>query len=602
MTTQLSPLAVQKFFDSNAIPLVGGKLFTYIAGTSTPQVTYTDSTGGTPNTNPIILNSRGECNVWLTPGQAYKFVLQDAAGNVIWSIDNIFSSVTSDFAINLASTTDTTKGAALVGYLPAFGNATGRTVAAKLSDVVSVKDFGAKGDGLTNDVQAFTYGINYCNSIGGGMLTLPAGRYILGSGLTMLPKVNITGAGWNCTFLQPSFSGSVFTITGVGGSAGSPPDVSVEWHEFCIDCAAQTGVTGFTLTTCHNVEIQGIKFKGCVNNILADRVRTASIHNLFAEGTTTLKTGAFAFTSTDIADYCFEINFYDIHFYNNYTTGTQPILLTVRRNVAFIGNKISLNDGFLGNGGTASKFLVLENDCQGCKFSQIVVAAVDTGITLQQGAGPAVSPTYCDFFSFDVDQPRAQGIVINNSSLYNTFVGGHITSSGIVTTITAVGVLGGAYNSFCGCHVDGFNGVGGAGFNFTGSLNCKVESSILTACTQGIFIGTSTTGLMVMDNNFIGVITQIGGTPAQSGNSIKNNVGHRNTANLAGGVPASGTPVTNNTGYAVTVYSAIGTVTNILVNSVASGLTQGAFRLEPGDNIAINYSAVPTWVWIPSWG
>src|SRR5882672_1161426 len=154
MTTQLSPLAVQKFFDSNAIPLVGGKLFTYIAGTSTPQVTYTDSTGGTPNTNPIILNSRGECNVWLTPGQAYKFVLQDAAGNVIWSIDNIFSSVTSDFAINLASTTDTTKGAALVGYLPAFGNATGRTVAAKLSDVVSVKDFGAKGDGLTNDVQA----------------------------------------------------------------------------------------------------------------------------------------------------------------------------------------------------------------------------------------------------------------------------------------------------------------------------------------------------------------------------------------------------------------------------------------------------------------
>lgn len=89
MTTLLSPLPVQRFYDNNNVPLVGGLLYTYIAGTSTPCPTYTDSTGATANTNPIVLNSRGEANVWLTPRQAYKFVLQDATFNTIWTVDQI---------------------------------------------------------------------------------------------------------------------------------------------------------------------------------------------------------------------------------------------------------------------------------------------------------------------------------------------------------------------------------------------------------------------------------------------------------------------------------------------------------------------------------
>src|SRR5690349_6663259 len=89
MTAQLSPTPVQKFFDNNGIPLFNGKLFSYVAGTTTPQATYTDSTMGTPNTNPIIFNSRGETNIWLDPTLTYKFILQDSAGNQIWSVDNI---------------------------------------------------------------------------------------------------------------------------------------------------------------------------------------------------------------------------------------------------------------------------------------------------------------------------------------------------------------------------------------------------------------------------------------------------------------------------------------------------------------------------------
>lgn len=89
MSVQLSPTPVFKAFDNNGAPLFGGQLFTYAAGTTTPQATFTDSTGVTQNTNPIVLNPRGECNLWLTASAAYKLQLQDSFGNIIWTVDNI---------------------------------------------------------------------------------------------------------------------------------------------------------------------------------------------------------------------------------------------------------------------------------------------------------------------------------------------------------------------------------------------------------------------------------------------------------------------------------------------------------------------------------
>lgn len=84
----LTPNAKQQFFDANGVPLSGGLLYTYEAGTTTPKVTYTDSSELTQNTNPIVLNSRGEASVWLGNAQ-YKFILKSSAGETIWSVDNI---------------------------------------------------------------------------------------------------------------------------------------------------------------------------------------------------------------------------------------------------------------------------------------------------------------------------------------------------------------------------------------------------------------------------------------------------------------------------------------------------------------------------------
>jgi len=84
----LTPTPKMQFFAASGAPLAGGKLYTYAAGTTTPLATYTDDTGATANTNPIILDSRGEASIWLS-GDPYKFKLTDANDVEIWTVDDI---------------------------------------------------------------------------------------------------------------------------------------------------------------------------------------------------------------------------------------------------------------------------------------------------------------------------------------------------------------------------------------------------------------------------------------------------------------------------------------------------------------------------------
>jgi hypothetical protein len=95
-----------QFFDNNGNILSGGKLWTYTAGTTTPQATYTDSSGGTPNTNPIILNAAGRTTqaIWLTEGVSYKFVLMTSTNVVIGTYDDVAG--VNDFSIEGIAWTD----------------------------------------------------------------------------------------------------------------------------------------------------------------------------------------------------------------------------------------------------------------------------------------------------------------------------------------------------------------------------------------------------------------------------------------------------------------------------------------------------------------
>jgi microcystin-dependent protein len=89
----LSPVGNgQQFFDNNGLPLNGGLIYTYQAGSSTPLTTYTTVDGTIPNSNPIILDSAGRCpqEIWMQTGYSYKFVLQTSAGVTLQTLDNLY--------------------------------------------------------------------------------------------------------------------------------------------------------------------------------------------------------------------------------------------------------------------------------------------------------------------------------------------------------------------------------------------------------------------------------------------------------------------------------------------------------------------------------
>jgi hypothetical protein len=92
-TVNLSPVGNgTTFFGSTGLPLSGGLIYTYQAGSSTPLATYSDNGGSIPNTNPIVLNSSGQAasEIWMIAGYSYKFQIQTSAGVIVQTLDNLY--------------------------------------------------------------------------------------------------------------------------------------------------------------------------------------------------------------------------------------------------------------------------------------------------------------------------------------------------------------------------------------------------------------------------------------------------------------------------------------------------------------------------------
>lgn len=219
----LSPIggAGWQFFDNNGVPLAGGKIYTYAAGTTTPQATWTTPSGTTANTNPIILDSAGRPpqEIWLNVAYSYKFSVETSTGILIRTYDNIPglpqpAIVNDASSISYEQGNTVTAGSFVIGRtymiasvgstdfvaIGATANSTGvlfvatgagsgtgtaysvQTVEDKLRQYISVKDFGAVGDGVADDTAAIQAAIDFAQT-DGNSLYAPAGIYAV-TGLT----------------------------------------------------------------------------------------------------------------------------------------------------------------------------------------------------------------------------------------------------------------------------------------------------------------------------------------------------------------------------------------------------------------------------------
>lgn len=96
MFSPFGALGNAQFMDNNGKPLVAGVLYSYQAGTTTLQATYTDSTGTVLNPNPLPFGSGARVGIWLTTGSFYKFILclqndgpSCAPADVLFSVDQV---------------------------------------------------------------------------------------------------------------------------------------------------------------------------------------------------------------------------------------------------------------------------------------------------------------------------------------------------------------------------------------------------------------------------------------------------------------------------------------------------------------------------------
>ena len=293
MAVNLSPVGgvAAQFFTNTGAVLTGGKLYTYLAGTTTPATTYTSSQGNVPWSNPIVLDAAGRVSgsgeIWLTDGIIYKIVLKDSTDVLIATYDNITginsnavaytnsqeiqTATSGQTVFNLTTmtyqpgtnslsvfvdgvnqygpgaqyaytetdadtvtfvsglhvgaevkfTTTQQQGAGAVdasqvSYNPPFTGGVATNVEAKLSEYVSIIDFGAVGDGATDDTAAIAAAETACLA-SGQSLYFPAGTYKCLTGLTK-KAVNWHGDGKYKSVLSFYGSGTFINATGTSPS------------------------------------------------------------------------------------------------------------------------------------------------------------------------------------------------------------------------------------------------------------------------------------------------------------------------------------------------------------------------------------------------
>lgn len=192
-TAQLSTTPVFKAFANDGTPLAYGLLYSYAAGTTTPQATYPSASEATPNTNPIVLNARGECALWFDPTLIYKINLTDQFGNQIagYPVDNIvggyypvsspIDSLNIHYDITPAETSASVEPVTFSNPGPA--QASGIINIFRYMNAAQIADVQART--MIQDVTAAIQTACTACSVIGGTIYFPPGNYLISSAITV---------------------------------------------------------------------------------------------------------------------------------------------------------------------------------------------------------------------------------------------------------------------------------------------------------------------------------------------------------------------------------------------------------------------------------
>jgi hypothetical protein len=276
MSGLLIPNAKQQFLDANGNPLAGGFVYYYIPSTTTFKNTYQNAALTILNTNPIVLDSAGECIAYGT--DSYRQIVTDVNGNLIWDRTTV-SGISND--------------ASNVIYTPPFTNSVAETVTAKLSESVSVNDFGAVGNGSTDDTTAIQ---NALNSGVKEIVFVPGKTYLINGGLTCsTAAINIIATGSTIKLKNNASSLSMLTLTGANstvnggtwdGNKDNGNSTGDTYGSFNVRMAADY----CTVKNITSINTWGMSIKGFGNfmSALNNNIKNTGIYGIYFDGSSSV--------------------------------------------------------------------------------------------------------------------------------------------------------------------------------------------------------------------------------------------------------------------------------------------------------------------------
>ena len=453
----------QQLFDTNGSPLDDGYVYIGTANANpetSPIAIYWDDAGTIPAAQPLrtlngyIVRSGTPARVY-TALEDFSMTVKDRQGRVVFSVLD----ATSDS--NLTTALASSSGSSLVGFLQAGANAQPRTVQSKLRDVVSVKDFGAVGDGLADDTLAIQNAINYCADNGHTLFT-PPGVYNH-TGLTISKPLKWVGANVRGPVygVQTNFKGAVFQYTPISGDA------------LTITAASLLSNQGL------NVEMESLVFEGNKNvigatngggiNLIGDTAgETFFVHGSVFRNVHVRNAKGSAWTITGT---CFLNSWYDC-------AGVYSGAYGLTHN-AGSGNPTN-NNWF---GGYLSDNVLFGLNCNGGKMTLVA-----TNISQNTGGGVNQNGGYLILDNCDYEQNSFRTIAVQNSSAATYILGGMIHKSpGGAAHVAIEFASGCAANFIDGVLYANFDNAGDRLISFSGGASLELFNFRTQNCLAGAF-------------------------------------------------------------------------------------------------------------------
>lgn len=656
MSVNLSPVggAASQFFDNNGVILSGGKIYTYAAGTTTPQTTYTSVSGATPHANPIVLDSAGRVpggEIWLNIANSYKFVIETSLGVLIGTYDNLsatsalltqltpYGYTTADNVQSAFDDLGSNTGANFVGFIQDATSAVSRSALNKLRETISVQDFGAVGDGVADDTSAIQAAINYAEELasngtarGVNVYFLP-GIYRVTSTLTITEsRIGLVGAGRYKSIIRRNTSyGNTLNVSSGAGLLEQMNLYGLSFYHDISTGVAMTGVhvvwDGVTQGRIEQVSVEngeyGIGIYGGVDTVLDQvdiigRNSGTAGHNGAAGLILDVNTTGAVVLPTQIRGHSVRIFGPRITGWNN---GLQV-------NAA---EDVSFESCYFGNAKTHN---VLFNQTQpailevsfgpGCYFDAAGNHSVNiTGID-GDGSSYIGNTKFigCNFKGQSGDGNN--GLFIDGTPRVGTYTQAArgVTVEGCtISSFNENGVWANGGNNIriSNCDIGGnnyFNTTGGRGILIDAAVNGAMISNnrigrnpewsdIVSYQVYGIELVTGCKYVVICDNdvrqNYTGGILDGAADAGTSYKQIVNNPGFNGgRAAASPTMPSSGTTITNPYGSPAWVSIYGGIVTEVLMNNgIVQTSTNVMFAISPGDTLRLTYSSTPSWVWWP---